>query len=636
MIRTLLLLFAVFSLFACNKNYFGNPHAVPTASRRVPALPPGTLRVEPANWWTGMKYNRVDVLLHYPDLATYTCKLGRTKGGIKMLGARRLESPNYQIVTLEIGPKASAQRVPLVFTKSDGQQFTHEFPILARNPNPKAQGVSSRDVVYLIFPDRFANGDPSNDSVDGMLEKADRSQIRGRHGGDFKGILEHLDYLQDLGITTIWLNPELENDQISDSFHGYALTDHYRADRRFGSNTDLRDLIAECHKRGIKVVRDVVFNHIGDGHYWMKDLPAKDWINQWPAFTRSNFRAPTLTDPYASAADRKLFQEGWFDTRMPDLNQRNPDVANYLIQQTIWWMEWAGFDDFRIDTYTYSDQDFCSRWCATLRAEYPQLNMFGEIWENAVPIQGFFADNQPMRRAQFDSNLPGVIDFQVMFAIHEAINKEQGWTEGLSRLYYVLAQDYFYEDPMRNLIMLDNHDFTRIYSTVGEDMDKYKTAIAMLLTLRGIPQLYYLTELAATGTTSPHDGFVRQDFPGGWAGDAANKFAREGRTARENEAFDYVRSLLRYRNTSTALQTGKLMQFVPADGVYVYFRYDDHQTVMVAVNTSGKDVELKTDRFAERMQGFSQATEVATGQRISDISRLTLQKHTARVLELGR
>ncbi|HND87180.1 MAG TPA: alpha-amylase family glycosyl hydrolase [Saprospiraceae bacterium] len=633
--RRSLLFFALLALLSCNKNYFGNPHPLPTASRTVPAVPPGDLRVEPANWWTGMKYKRIEVLIHYPDLASYTCKMGQTKGGIKMLGAKRLESPNYQIVSLEIGPKAPAQRVPLVFTKGN-QQFTHEFPVLARNTSPKAQGVSSRDVVYLIFPDRFANGDPGNDSVEGMLEKADRSQVRGRHGGDFKGIRDHLDYLQDLGITTIWLNPELENDQISDSFHGYALTDHYRADRRFGSNQELRDLIAECHKRGIKVVRDVVFNHIGDGHYWMKDLPAKDWINQWPTFTRSNFRAPTLVDPYASAADRKLFQEGWFDTRMPDVNQRNPHVANYLIQQTIWWMEWAGFDDFRIDTYTYSDQDFCSRWCATLRDEYPRLNMFGEIWEHGVPVQGFFADNQPMRRAQFDSNLPGVIDFQIMFAMHDALNKEQAWTEGVTRLYYVLAQDYFYEDPMRNLIMLDNHDFTRIYSTVGEDMDKYKSAIAMLLTLRGIPQLYYLTELAAPGTTSPHDGFVRQDFPGGWPTDPANKFTREGRTARENEAFDYVRSLLRYRNTSTALQTGRLMQFVPTDGVYTYFRYDDRQTVMVVVNTSGKDVDIKTERFAERMQGFSHATEVATGQRVPDISHLSIQKHTARVLQLER
>ena len=622
-------------LFSCNKNYFGNPYTTPLAARTVPAYNKGDLRMEPANWWTGMKHNRVEILVQQPDLAAYTVSLGRTLGGIKLLSAKVLESPNCQIVTLEIDPKARAQRVPLVFTKGE-ETFVHEFPVLPRNPATKAQGLTSRDAVYLIFPDRFANGDPSNDSVEGMLEKADRSKIRGRHGGDLKGIRNHLDYLQDLGITAIWLNPELENDQISDSFHGYALTDHYRVDRRFGSNQELRDLITECHRRGIKVVRDVVFNHIGDGHWWMKDLPAKDWINQWPTFTKSNFRAPTLVDPYASEADRKLFLEGWFDTRMPDLNQRNPHVANYLIQQAIWWVEWAGFDDFRIDTYTYSDQAFCSAWCKALREEYPNLSMVGEIWEHGIPVQGFFADDQPMHRANFDSNLPGVIDFQIMFAIHEALAREQGWTEGVGRIYYTLAQDYFYKDPMRNLIMLDNHDFNRIYSTVGENMDKYKSAVAFLLTTRGIPQLYYLTEIAAPGTTSPHDGFVRQDFPGGWPSDSLNKFSAEGRTERENEAFNFTRTLLRYRKATPALQTGKLMQFTPVDGLYTYFRYDDAKTVMVVLNTANKDMELDTKRFAERMQGFVRAVNVVTGETVMDLSKLRLKKNSVLVLELGK
>jgi neopullulanase len=629
------LLPALFLLFSCNKNYLGNPYSTPLTARTVPAYNKGDLRMEPANWWTGMKHRRVEILMQQPDLAAYSVRLGKTAGGIKLLSAKKLESPNCQIVTLEISPKAPAQRVPLVFEKG-AESFTHEFPVLARNGAPKAQGMTSRDVVYLIFPDRFANGDPTNDSVEGMLEKANRAEVRGRHGGDLKGIRDHLDYLQDLGITAIWLNPELENDQISDSFHGYAVTDHYRVDRRIGSNQELRELIAECHRRGIKVIRDVVFNHIGDGHWWMKDLPAKDWLNQWPTFTRSNFRAPTLVDPYASAADRKVFLEGWFDTRMPDLNQRNPHVANYLIQQAIWWVEWAGFDDFRIDTYTYSDQQFCSAWCKALREEYPKLGMVGEIWEHNVPVQGFFADDQPMRRANFDSNLPGVIDFQLMYGIHEALAREQGWTEGVGRLYYTLAQDYFYKDPMRNLIMLDNHDFNRIYSTVGENMDKYRSAVACLLTTRGIPQLYYLTELAAPGTTSPHDGFVRQDFPGGWPDDPANKFSPEGRTERENEAFNFTRTLLRYRNNTPALQTGKLMQFTPVDGLYTYFRYDDAKTVMVTLNTSNRDMELDTKRFAERMQGFVRAVNVLTGEVVTDLSKLRLKKNSPLVLELGR
>jgi glycosidase len=293
-----------------------------------------------------------------------------------------------------------------------------------------------------------------------MLEGADRRVPDGRHGGDLKGIADHLDYISDLGFSAIWLNPELENDQVEGSYHGYAVTDHYRVDRRLGTNEELRSLIGACHERGIKVIRDVVLNHIGDNHYWMKDPPARDWFNQWPEFTRTTYRAPALVDPYASAHDRRRFQDGWFDRRMPDLNQRNPHVANYLIQQAIWWVEYAGFDDFRIDTYTYSDQAFCSRWCRALRDEYPDLGMVGEIWENGVVMQGFFADNQPMQRAGFDSELPGVVDFQLCFAIREALTREQGWTEGISKVYYTLARDFFYQDPYRNLVMLDNHDMT--------------------------------------------------------------------------------------------------------------------------------------------------------------------------------
>lgn len=380
----------------------------------------------------------------------------------------------------------------------------------------------------------------------------------------------------------------------------------------------------------------MVLNHIGDGHYWMKDLPMRDWVNQWPAFTRTTYRAPTLVDPYASAADLRLFQDGWFDKRMPDLNQRNPHVATYLIQQAIWWIEYAGFDDLRIDTYTYSDQAFCSRWSRELLLEYPKLGMFGEVWEHAVPIQGFFADNQPMSRAKFDSNLPGVVDFQLCFAIQEALTREQGWTEGAARIYYTLAQDYFYQDPFKNLIMLDNHDFTRFYTTIGENFDKYKSGMAFLLTMRGIPQIYYATEILGTGNASPSHGNIRKDFPGGWPGDPVNKFTAEGRTAQENEAYNYARALILYRRATPALQGGKLMQFVPVDGVYTYFRYDDAKTVMVVMNTANQEMTVDTRRFAERMQGFSGAREVVTGARIEDLSKLVLGKNSAVVLELEK
>jgi glycosidase len=617
-------------LLSC-KNYLGNPHKKPLPARVVPAVH-GDLRVEPTNWWIGMKHNQVEILFQRADLASYQVRLGKTDG-VKLLKVEKGDSPNYLFITLEISAKAPQQKAPIIFSKGENT-FAYEYPILSRNRALKAQGVTCRDVIYLIFPDRFANGDPSNDNVSGMLEGLQRHELTGRHGGDLKGIKDHLDYIQDLGISAIWLNPELENDQLEASYHGYAVTDHYRVDRRFGTNEQYRELVAECHKRNIKVVRDVVLNHIGDNHYWMKDLPTKDWVNQWPTYTKTNYRAPVLTDPYASEYDKKLFSDGWFDRRMPDLNQRNPHVANYLIQQTIWWIEWAGLDDLRIDTYTYSDQDFCTRWVTALLAEYPNLGMFGEAWEHAVPIQGFFADDQPMRRANFDSNLPGIIDFQLCFAIREALTREQGWTEGAAKIYYTLAQDYFYKDPYKNQIMLDNHDMTRFFTHVGENPEKFETGMAFLLTMRGIPQIYYATEILGTGLEAPSHGNIRKDFPGGWPVDAVNKFILEGRTAQENEAFNFTHTLIRYRNATPALQTGKLMQFVPENGAYVYFRYDDAKTVMIVLNFSNEDKTLETKRFAERLDGFSKAKNVATGEALEDLTKLALKKNAPLVLEL--
>lgn len=614
-------------------NYLGNPHRSQTPPRIVPANNT-EFRVEPGNWWVGLKNPHVELLVQRHDIGSYNVKIQKYKG-VSLEKVEKTDNPNYVFLTLKIKPNAAPGKVSLLFEKA-GFQFTHEYPLLARDKGLSAKGISSKDIIYLIMPDRFANGDPSNDNVPGMLQGLERDSLVGRHGGDLQGIIDHLDYIQELGCNTIWLNPELENDQDRESYHGYAVTDHYRIDRRFGTNQLYRDFVQKCHARGMKVVRDIVFNHIGNQHYFMKDPPSKDWINHWPTFTRTTYRAPTLVDPYASEADKKLFNDGWFDTRMPDLNQRNPHVANYLIQQAIWWVEYSGLDDFRIDTYTYSDQDFCSRWCKEIKEQYPFMNMFGEIWENAVPIQGYFADNQPMHRGKFDSNLPGVVDFQLCFAIVEALTREQGWAEGAAKIYYILAQDYFYENPMRNQIMLDNHDFTRFYTTIGENYDKYRSGMAFLLTMRGIPQIYYMTEILNTGNQWPSHGNIRKDFPGGWRGDAVNKFKAEGRTKEENAAFNYAKALIRYRNQTTALQTGKLTQFVPVDGVYVYFRYDESKTVMTVLNTSNSDKTLETKRFEERLRGFSKFRDVVSGEVISDFSVLKIAKNSPLVLELEK
>ena len=596
------------------------------------------LRVEPANWWAGMRHNTVEVLFHKEGIANMTVALKSKSAGVQIVKTERAESPNYLFVTLRISPQARAQKVPLMFKNPlTGASFTHEYPILARTKTQKAQGVDSRDIVYLIMPDRFSNGDPSNDNVAGMYQGLQRDSLLGRHGGDLQGIINHLDYIKDLGMTAIWLNPELENNQKLESYHGYAVTDHYRVDRRFGTNELFKEMVDKAHAKGLKVIRDVVLNHIGDQHYWMSDLPSKDWLNQWPVMTRTSYRAPTLIDPYASQTDKKLFNDGWFVSHMPDLNQRNPHVAKYLTQQAIWWVEYAGLDGLRIDTYTYSDQKFASEWCAALSKEYPSVSMVGEIWEHGVAVQGYFADNQPAKKTGFDSNLPGVIDFQVMFAMHEALNREQGWTEGINRLYYVLAQDYFYQDAYKNMVMLDNHDISRFYSIVNEDMNKYKSGIAYLLTGRGIPQVYYMTEILGTGFEHPSHGNIRKDFPGGWPGDAVDKFVASGRTAQENEAFNFMRTLAQYRNTHPVLQTGRLMQFVPDNSVYTYFRYDEkgkERPVMVILNTANSDRVVDTARFAERMKGYASAKNIMTGEVMTSVSTLTVPKNSPLILEL--
>lgn len=628
-IKALPVFFLVLS-FSC-KNIVGNPHRVALPPRVVPAQH-GDMYLEPANWWVGMKHNRVEVMFHYPGLAAYQVQLGKSVG-VKLIGVEKGDSPNYLFVTLAISTKAPAQKVPVIFSNG-ARAVTAEFPLFLRDQLPKAQGLDSRDVIYLIYPDRFANGDPANDRIPGMHQGTDRASPTGRHGGDLQGIADHLDYLQDLGVTTIWLNPELENDQTQDSYHGYAATDLYRVDRRFGSNQQLRDLVAQCHRKGLKFIRDAVPNHIGDQHRWMRDLPVKDWINPWPEMTRTNFRAPTAVDPYASEYDRKRFHDGWFDARMPDLNQRNPHVATYLIQQSIWWIEFAGLDGFRVDSYAYSDQAFCSRWCRELREEYPDFGMFGEVWDYNTVVQGFFADDQPMQRARFDSNLPGVVDFQLCFGIREALTRDQGWTEGIARVYCTLAQDYFYRDPFRNVVMLDNHDMTRFWTFIREDFNKYQTGLVFLLTTRGIPSIYYGTEILAGGSKDVSDGDIRRDFPGGWPGDTINKFTAEGRTERENEAFRFLKTLLQYRKTTPALQTGKLMQFIPEEGVYVYFRYDAAKTVMIVLNTSDKDVNIPTARFAERIKGFSGGKDVITGEMLNDLSGLKVRRYSPMVLEL--
>jgi glycosidase len=601
-----------------------------SAFAQLPALE----RIEPANWWVGMKNTKLQLVVHGNQIATRNVTINYP--GVILLKTNKVENSNYLFLDVEISPATKPGIFPIRFEKKGAEAIVSNYELKARNVKQvKAQGVTTKDFVYLIMPDRFANGDKTNDIVKGMNEiTLNRDSMYLRHGGDIQGIIDHLDYLQDLGVTALWINPLVTNDQPKTSYHGYANTENYRIDPRYGTNELYKKLIDELHKRGMKMVQDLVHNHVGSKHWTVLDLPSKDWLNQWPAFTRTTYREQTQFDPYVAKADKDQMVKGWFDFHMPDPNQQNPYVRNYITQSHIWWVEFAGVDAFRLDTYAYNDLDYMAEWAKAIKAEYPNLNSFGETWVQGVPSQTYFTTGQTVNQ-KMDTGLDGVTDFQALWSINEALNGKFGWTDGVVRLYNTLTYDYQYKDATKNVVFLDNHDLNRFYSVVNEDFSKYKSGIAWLLTTRGIPQFYYGNEILMTGTTNP-DGKVRLDFKGGWPEDKVNKFTVAGRTEKENEAFNYVRKLATYRKNNEVLQTGKMMQFVPQDGVYVYFRYNASKTVMMLMNGEEKEVSLSTARFAERTSGYTQAVNVATDEVLADISKIKIPAKTTLVLELKK
>ncbi len=583
----------------------------------------------PANWFTGMKWNKVQLMLHGNNIAGAQ-NIAVTYPGIKLKKVNKVENPNYLFLDIEI----TAATKPGI-AKISSSAFNIDFEIKAHrkgNGAKYAQGVTAKDFMYLIMPDRFSNGDVTNDKVPGYKDQSlNRDTVFNRHGGDLKGVQNHLDYLQSLGVTTVWLNPIIENDMPDRTEHGYAFTNHYKADERLGGDKAYQDLIDAMHEKGMKMIQDAVYNHVGIHHFTVQDLPMKDWLHQWPAYTQTNYKDQAVFDPYASGADRKKMADGWFTNQIPDLNQNNTYVANYLIQHAIWTVEQFGIDGWRIDTYSYNDMDFMNRCNKALMDDFPQLTMFGETWVHGVPNQSYFTQNN--YNLPFKSNLQATTDFQTLWGITDALTKDFGWTDGVNRLYTTLAQDFVYKDPTRQVIFLDNHDMSRFYSTVNENADKYKTALAWLLTCRGIPQIYYGDELATTGVTSPNDGYVRLDFPGGWQGDAVNKFIIQGRTAKDQEIWQYLATLANYRKASPALTVGKMMQYVPEDGVYVYFRYTNKQTVMIILNTAKTEKKISFTKFAERTAGFTKYKDVITGS-AANTDEITVGSYKAAVLEL--
>lgn len=595
------------------------------------AKKPSIERIDPPFWWVGMQHSAIDLLVKGTDLEGIE-EVQVNGEGAELLGFSAYPNAHYLSVKLKISPSAKPGKIELVFVK-DGKNYPQAYELRKRNLDPSAMpGLNSSDFVYLLMPDRFANGDPSNDRVNGMNETSvERDSIKGRHGGDLQGVIDHLDYISDLGVTALWLNPVQENDEPHESYHGYAITDHYRIDPRLGSNETYLQLSDECKRRQIKMVMDVVYNHWGDKHYLHEDLPDPDWVHQWTEYTRTTYRAPTLMDPYAAKADREVFQNGWFDHHMPDLNQQNPHLAAYLIQNTLWWAEYAGLDAFRIDTYAYSDEAFMNDLVNAILKEYPNMGVFGETWVHGVAVQAYFVANNGIH-PEHKSPLPGVTDFQSYYAINEALVREMGWTEGAARIYFTLAKDFLYKDPFKNVIFLDNHDLSRFYTLIGKDMAKFKMGIAWLMTMRGIPMLYTGTEILVDSYADP-DAKVRKDFPGGWEKDKYNKFQAGGRTREENEAFKFIQNLAKWRKNEEVIHTGKLTQFVPDKGLYVYFRQNEKETVMVALNFSKEKNTLEVDRYNECLYQYTSGMDVLTNEKVLLTEDLEMEPWSVLVVE---
>jgi len=605
----------------------------------------------PTHWWVGMKNPYLQIMLHAENIANKIPMIKMTDMGIKitdgitLVNIERVENANYIFFDIRITKEAKPGKYSFVFGQGDKRiAIPYEFKERRKgNGTLFAQGVTSADLIYLIMPDRFSNGDPSNDKFSDMNDTtSDRSNPFLRHGGDLQGIINHLDYFNDLGATTLWLTPAIENDMsltneggtMRSTYHGYAFTNQYKIDKRFGGNEAYKQMIDAAHAKHLKVIQDAVYNHFGDKHFLFTDPPSKDFFNQWPTYTNTTYRDQPLVDPYASKKDYDITEKGWFTTFMPDVNQDNPFMANYLIQYAIWAVEEFGIDGWRVDTYFYSDRNFLNNVNKALYTEFPKITIFGENTMQSVMEQAYYTENNI--NTDWKSNLQGTIDFQWEGGAQATLTEPFGWANGVMRLYNVLVQDRLYKDPMRNEIILDNHDQDRFYSVVGEDYNKYKEGITLLLTHRGIPQLYYGTEILMKNFKNPTDAEVRKDFPGGWANDAQNKFTESGRTQQENDAYNFVKTLAHYRMNSSALKTGKFMQYVPSNGMYVYFRYDNNQTVMCVINTGDKEQAIKFSDYDERTAGFSSAVNIMDNTSLQTSSSINIGAHGSLVLELKK
>lgn len=610
---------AVAGMVSCGSGPESDPEKIQDAGTRVG-------RVEPLSWWTGMK-TPLQLMVCGDGISRYDVRIEGGKG-VKAGAVHKADSPDYLFVDVEISPDAVPGTYYIVF--DDGtDKFKYSYEIAARSEGSAERGsFSTADMVYLIMPDRFANGDPSNDATDDTAEKPDRDGFFGRHGGDIQGIIDHLDYISDLGATAVWCTPLLLDDEPEGSYHGYACADYYRIDPRFGSNGLYREFVGKAHEKGLKVIMDIVTNHCGTAHWWMKNLPFEDWVHVFPEYTGTNVCFSTNMDPNASKYDLNLQESGWFVPSMPDMNLDNPFVLQYFKQWAVWWIEYAGLDGFRVDTYPYNEKKPMSEWCAAVLEEYPGFNIVGECWTSSIPQLAYWQGGNANRDG-FDSHLPSIMDFPLQEAICKGLPTDsQAWGEGMVRVYDCLSHDFVYHDLSRMMIFVGNHDMDRIGDVLRHNADRQKIAIAMMATMRGIPQMFYGDEMMfVSKDRSQGHGGLRVDFPGGWAGDKMDLFTAEGRArAAVNtdgkpvpEGFaadmhDYTRTLFQWRKGKKVIHDGRTMHFLTRDNTYAYFRYDDTDAVFVFINNSRGKKHIPWSHYAEIADGLHDGRNVLTGE----------------------
>ena len=590
-------------------------------------------KIEPPFWYAGMHNPDLQIMFYGKNIAQFQVSVSHS---IKITNVKRTENPNYLFVTIDT-KNSPATDLVFTFKNNNSVAFIQNYSLKKRRENSaQRKSFDASDMMYLIMPDRFSNGKKNNDSNDLTHEEFNRNLPGGRHGGDIEGIINHLDYLQELGVTTVWNTPLCEDNEVTYSYHTYAQSDVYKIDPRYGTNEDYARLSSELHKRKMKLVMDYVTNHWGAAHWMMKDLPTHDWIHQFETFTQTNHKRTTLHDINASKIDTKICMDGWFAPTMPDLNQSNPLMLNYLIQNAIWWIEYADLDGFRVDTFNYSDPEGIAKWTKAITNEYPNFNIVGEVWmQNQAQMAYWQKDSKIAAIQNYNSHLPSVMDFTLLTALASAFNENDGsWDKGMVKIYDNFSNDFLYPNINNLLIFVENHDTQRVNHVYNNDIRKYKMAMAVLATVRGIPQLYYGSEIGMAGNKDNGDADIRQDFPGGWEGDTNNAFIKEGRTQGQNEYFDFTSKLFNWRKNQSAVHFGKMTHYIPENNTYVYFRYNSNESVMVLINNSNETKNINPTRFAENIGNHKTGKDVITEQNIDVTNDITLEPKSVLILEL--